>query len=155
MKRSLLITLLLALLLAVTGCVAPTTGGATDGAAAGGGQAVLIIPEEPATLNPYLAVAAIVEQVSDATVVGLSYVDADGEFQPELAQEIPVWGELHKEMLTHMSAHGVDPAKDGVLLSSMLEFDVETGRFTGPGAERANPFLKRQYRAPYIVPEDV
>ncbi len=89
MKRSLLITLLLILLLAVAGCAAPTTGTDTDDAAAGGGQAVLIIPEEPATLNPYLAVAAIVEQVSDATVVGLSYVDADGEFQPELAQEIP------------------------------------------------------------------
>ncbi|MBI1296712.1 hypothetical protein GC175_17285 [bacterium] len=90
MKRSLLFTLLL--VLAMAACAAPQTGdsGATsDAGSSDGGQAVLIIPEEPANLNPYLAVAAIVRQVSDATVVGLSYVDANGEFQPELAQEIP------------------------------------------------------------------
>jgi peptide/nickel transport system substrate-binding protein len=92
MKQNRLFSLLLvAFVLALAGCVAPGAGTAPTGETteAGGGQAVLIIPEEPATLNPYLAVAAIVEQVSDATVVGLSYVDASGEFQPELAQEIP------------------------------------------------------------------
>jgi peptide/nickel transport system substrate-binding protein len=55
-----------------------------------GGIAVLIIPEEPANLNYYLAEAAIVQQVSDATSsVGLTTVDENGEFRPELAVELP------------------------------------------------------------------
>lgn len=71
----------------------------------------------------------------------------------ELAKEIPTWGELHGDMVKLMDAHGVDPAGGEVKLSGMLDFDVEKGQFTGPKAERANSFLKRQYRAPYVVPE--
>lgn len=58
-------------------------------ASSGGGQAVLIIPEEPATLNQYLAVAAIVRQVADATTAPLTTVDAGGNFVPVLAAELP------------------------------------------------------------------
>lgn len=55
-----------------------------------GGEIVLIIPEEPTTLNRYLADAAIVRQVADAiTSTGLTYVDPDGEYQPALAAELP------------------------------------------------------------------
>ena len=54
-----------------------------------GGAAVIIIPEEPATLNQYLAAAAIVRQVADATVAGLTTVDSAGNFQPVLAAELP------------------------------------------------------------------
>ena len=55
-----------------------------------GGTVALIIPEEPATLNYYLADAAIVRQVADATsMTGLVVVDENGEFQPVLAAEIP------------------------------------------------------------------
>jgi peptide/nickel transport system substrate-binding protein len=105
MKQNRLFALLLIFVLALAGCAVPSAGTAPTGDAgteAGGGQAVLIIPEEPATLNPYLAVAAIVEQVADATVVGLSYVNASGEFQPELAQEIPtiVNGGVSEDFLT-------------------------------------------------------
>jgi peptide/nickel transport system substrate-binding protein len=93
-------------LLAASGCTAPAaqegTVPAGDEVQATGGEAVIILPEEPATLNPYLADAAIVEQVSDATVVGLSYVDDSGEIQPELAQEIPTIanGLLSEDYLT-------------------------------------------------------
>lgn len=71
----------------------------------------------------------------------------------ELAKEVPVWGALHSEMSRHMAAHEVDPTAGEVQLSGMLEFDVEKGEFTGAGAEKANGYLKRQYRAPYVVPE--
>lgn len=54
-----------------------------------GGEAVILIPEEPPTLNPYLAAAAIVRQVANATVAGLTTVDGDGNFQPVLAAELP------------------------------------------------------------------
>lgn len=71
----------------------------------------------------------------------------------ELAKEIPTWGELHEQMATHIKAHDVDMEAGEVKLSGMLNYDVPTGKFTGEGAESANRLLKRQYRAPYVVPE--
>ena len=89
MKISKVLLPLLLVLSLLAGCGAPaeTASAPAEGeaAATGGGQVVLIIPEEPATLNPYLADAAIVRQVSDATVVGLVTVDVDGNFVPKLA----------------------------------------------------------------------
>jgi hypothetical protein len=35
----------------------------------------------------------------------------------------------------------------------MLEVDVANEVFTGPHAEAANRFLKREYRNGYVVPE--
>ena len=52
-------------------------------------EVVLIIPEEPSTLNRYLAVAPIVSQVADATLAGLATVDEEGEFIPVLAADLP------------------------------------------------------------------
>lgn len=55
-----------------------------------GGTVVLILPEEPTTLNYYLADAAIVRQVADATsMTGLVTIDENGDFVPVLAQELP------------------------------------------------------------------
>ena len=86
-------TILLLGVLVLAACNAPAAGPAapddTDATGEGGGQVVLIIPEEPATLNQYLAVAAIVRQVADATTAGLTTVDADGNFVPVLAAELP------------------------------------------------------------------
>lgn len=79
-------------MLAACGVSAPASTEASDAGPAtqaSGGQVVLIIPEEPATLNQYLAVAAIVRQVADATTAGLTTVDADGNFVPVLAAELP------------------------------------------------------------------
>lgn len=95
MKFRLLVVWFLCALI-VAGCATPTgetgaSSGTADapGEAVGGSQVVLIIPEEPATLNQYLAVAAIVRQVADATTAGLTTVDADGNFIPVLATELP------------------------------------------------------------------
>lgn len=90
-----LFTLLLLAALLVSACAAPAADtsapapAAGESKATGGGQVVLIIPEEPATLNQYLAVAAIVRQVADATTAGLTTIDAAGNFQPVLAAELP------------------------------------------------------------------
>lgn len=86
MKR--IILLVFVLLLAACAPAGETTD-AGSAAGTGGGQVVLIIPEEPASLNQYLAVAAIVRQVADATTAGLTTIDADGNFQPVLAAELP------------------------------------------------------------------
>lgn len=62
----------------------------------GGGTVVLIIPEEPAGLNRYLADAAIVYQVSDATVIGLTQPNEKGEYTPRLAADLPILSDDQK-----------------------------------------------------------
>jgi len=57
--------------------------------ATGGTEVVLIIPEEPTTLNQYLAVAPIVRQVADASIAALATVNEAGAFIPVLAVELP------------------------------------------------------------------
>lgn len=78
----------------------PATGPAeaTEPAAAqgGGGTVVLVIPEEPAGLNRYLADAALLYQVSDATVIGLTTPNENGEYTPRLAAELPTVSEDQK-----------------------------------------------------------
>ncbi len=69
----------------------------------------------------------------------------------ELAKELPLWGELHDEMQVHIKAHAVE--MNELKLSPILEYDVAKAAFTGAGADKANSFLKREYRAPYVVPE--
>lgn len=85
------VSLLTIILAALSGCSAPPadSGAPAAGEAAGGGQAVIIIPEEPASLNQYLAIAAIVRQVADAVTGPLANVNAAGEFVPVLAAELP------------------------------------------------------------------
>jgi peptide/nickel transport system substrate-binding protein len=62
----------------------PATGGG------GGGTVTLILPEEPTTLNYFLADAAIVRQAAEATsMTGLATIDENGEFVPMLAKELP------------------------------------------------------------------
>lgn len=69
----------------------------------------------------------------------------------DFAEEVPVWGGLRDEMKSHLDAHSVKLTD--LSLSGMLDFDVESGQFTGEESEKANSFLKREYRAPYVVPE--
>lgn len=73
------------------------------------------------------------------------------EAAAELAKELPVWGELHEEMQQHLGAHSV--GMTDLSLSPILDYNVEQGKFTGQGADKANSFLKREYREGYVVPE--
>jgi peptide/nickel transport system substrate-binding protein len=106
--KSKLLTLLVALGLILSACApAPTevTAEATEPASGGGGggTVTLIIPEEPTLLNYFLADAAIVRQVAEATsMTGLVTIDEKGEFVPMLAQEIPTQanGGLSDDYLT-------------------------------------------------------
>lgn len=70
-------------------CTAAPHSSGVETLATTGGQVVLVIPEEPITLNPYLAVAPIVRQVADATTAGLTTINAEGNFQPVLAATVP------------------------------------------------------------------
>jgi peptide/nickel transport system substrate-binding protein len=54
-----------------------------------GGTITLIIPEEPSSLNPYLADALMVRQISDATIVGLVIPNERGQYEARLVVQIP------------------------------------------------------------------
>jgi peptide/nickel transport system substrate-binding protein len=73
---------------AVAPVVEPTTAPVVEPPV--GGTVVLIIPEEPTTLNYYMSDAAITRQVADATsMTGLVLVNENAEYVPVLAAELP------------------------------------------------------------------
>ncbi len=55
-------------------------------------------------------------------------------------------------MLEHLAANNVNPDLTPVVLGATLTIDPASEHFTGEGAAAANALLKRDYRAPYIVP---
>lgn len=54
-----------------------------------GGTATVLLPEDLPTLNPYVSTAFIALQVTPAIIEPLVEVDADGQYRPLLAAEIP------------------------------------------------------------------
>src|SRR5512138_122668 len=101
------VLILLGLVLSACGGNVPATqppatspSGATEpsASAGGGGTVTLIIPEEPAGLNRYLADAALVYQVSDATIIGLTTPNENGEYTPRLAAELPTLSDDQKSV---------------------------------------------------------
>lgn len=67
--------------------------------------------------------------------------------------DIPEWKALLEEMKSHLKSHSLEMDKAGLRLSQMLHIDQNTQRFVGDGSDDANVFIKRQYRAPFVVPE--
>ncbi|XZE20014.1 Gfo/Idh/MocA family protein [Pirellulaceae bacterium SH449] len=67
--------------------------------------------------------------------------------------ELPEWRALVGEMKDHLAAHSLDIEDANVRISKMLEFDPAKEIFVGNGSQDANKYLKREYRAPYVVPE--
>ena len=63
-----------------------------------------------------------------------------------------IWLGLLDEMQAHLRAHDVELASSQIKLSPILEIDVHRERFIGEHAEAANKLLKREYRAPFVVP---
>ncbi len=58
-------------------------------------------------------------------------------------------------LLQHLQANEVDLNKTPLRIGPMLNFDADQECFVGDAGTEANMFLKRNYRAPYIVPETV
>jgi predicted dehydrogenase len=54
---------------------------------------------------------------------------------------------------TYLAENGVDLAATPATLGPWVNFDEKAGRFTGDSADSANRFLRREYRAPYVVPD--
>ncbi|MEW4452957.1 Gfo/Idh/MocA family oxidoreductase [Bremerella sp. JC817] len=68
-------------------------------------------------------------------------------------QDQPLVQEAAKRMESHLEANGVDLASAQVEFGPTLAIDPKTESF--PQSEAANGLLKREYRAPYVVPEVV
>jgi hypothetical protein len=60
--------------------------------------------------------------------------------------------EAYGRMREHLAANKVDLAKTPLTFGVPLLIDQEAEHFTGPDAARANDMLKRDYRAPFVVP---
>jgi predicted dehydrogenase len=61
--------------------------------------------------------------------------------------------ETYERMAQHLEANGVDLNTDRLILGPVLKMNPSSEEFKGNRA--ANLLLRRQYRAPYIVPEKV
>ena len=55
----------------------------------------------------------------------------------------------------HLSANGIDLDKTPASLGPLLTMDSKTERFTGEFSEDANKLVSREYRKPFVVPENV
>jgi predicted dehydrogenase len=55
----------------------------------------------------------------------------------------------------NLKAVGVNLEQTEYQVGRKLAFDAQTEKFTGEGAEQANPLLTRNYRAPFVVPQQV
>ncbi len=96
----------------------------------GSGTVTLIIPEEPTTLNYFLADAAIVRQAAEATAMtGLATINEKGEYVATLAQELPTLdsGGLSADYLTvtWKLREGLKWSDGEALTSDDVKFTVE------------------------------
>jgi predicted dehydrogenase len=74
----------------------------------------------------------------------------------ELAKDFQPWSELLDQFHEHLEANGVDAAKAGLKLSSILEIDPQKEVFVGKSATpEAQALLRREYRKPYVMPDQV
>jgi peptide/nickel transport system substrate-binding protein len=95
-----------------------------------GGSVTLILPEEPTTLNYYMADAAIVRQVAEATsMTGLVTIDERGDYIPMLATDLPTLanGGLSEDYLTvtWKLREGLKWSDGEPLTSDDIKFTVE------------------------------
>jgi hypothetical protein len=58
-------------------------------------------------------------------------------------------------MLEHLQANEVDLEKEPITMGPMLTMDPEKERFVGEYSDMANMLIKRNYREPFIVPDEV
>ncbi|MBP6177000.1 MAG: peptide ABC transporter substrate-binding protein [Anaerolineales bacterium] len=132
-----LITLLVLLGLVLSAC----GGGATQAPAAGepaasaepaagqegsgGGTVTLILPEEPVTLNYFLADAAIVRQAAEATsMTGLVTINEKGEFVPMLAEALPTLSDDNLTVTWKLRS-GLKWSDGAPLTSDDVKFTIE------------------------------
>jgi hypothetical protein len=85
--------------------------------------------------------------------LGQSYSREKAE---SIAQSSGPWKELLDGFHAHLQANQIDLANANLKVSSILELDPKREIFTGPSATPdALSLLRREYRKPYVMPEQV
>ncbi len=64
-------------------------------------------------------------------------------------------GGAYERLQGHLSANGVDLDKTPATLGAMLTFDPATERFVGEFSQAANRLVSREFRPPFVVPDQV
>ena len=77
---------------------------------------------------------------------------APGELREQVRGDAPL-AEAFGRMAEHLARNGVDLVKTPLTLGAPLAVDVAAERFKGENAPVANALLRREYRAPFVVPE--
>lgn len=74
----------------------------------------------------------------------------------EEIRSLPAGEDAFQRFTEHLRVNGVDVNRARVVLGPMLEYDANSERFRGFwSGRRANRYLSREYRPPYIVPDRV
>ncbi|MCH8121474.1 MAG: hypothetical protein IIC00_17325 [Planctomycetes bacterium] len=73
----------------------------------------------------------------------------------EVIQGEPELQESFERLKEHLSANRLDIDKKTLVLGSALTMDPKKEKFTGPMSKKANKYISRKYRKPFVVPERV
>jgi hypothetical protein len=57
--------------------------------------------------------------------------------------------------MEHLSANGVAFNKQAITLGPWLKMDSVKERFVGPYADMANKYVRREYREPFVIRDEV
>ena len=60
-----------------------------------------------------------------------------------------------ERMLEHLKVNEVDLEKEPITMGPMLTMDPDTEKFVGDYSEWGNMYIKRNYREPFVVPDQV
>jgi hypothetical protein len=63
--------------------------------------------------------------------------------------------EAYQRLQTHLDANEIDLKEKPLVLGASLTMNPKEERFAGPLSDRANHFVSREYRKPFVVPEKV
>ena len=67
----------------------------------------------------------------------------------------PEFLDSFNRMVEHLNANEIDFEKEPLTIGPMLTMDSKTEKFTGDYGEVANMYLKRNYREPFVIPDEV
>ncbi len=73
----------------------------------------------------------------------------------QLIKDNPELTDSFDRFLTHLAANNVDVAKTPATIGPMLTMDPEKEKFVGDLADMANMLVKRNYREPFVIPDNV
>ena len=67
----------------------------------------------------------------------------------------PEFMDSFNRMVDHLKANEIDFEKEPITVGPMLTMDPKAEKFIGENSEMANMYLKRNYREPFVLPDEV